>query len=486
MTDRLKEAYDPEKFREQGHRIIDLLADHLAQIRTPAPSEKVFDWASPDALLERWQARADDPTGAAFATFAESVLKETTRLHHPNFMGHQTSVPAPPAALGELLGGFLDVGMGVYEQGNVGVVLERILIKKLATEMGMDAEKADGFFTSGGTLGNLTALLCARKVMAGEDIWREGMSGKQYAFIASEAAHYSIDRAVRVMGMGEKGLVLAPVNKAWQMETTCLEDCFERACREGIEVLGVVSSNCATAVGSNDSIDRIADFCEARNLWLHVDAAHGGLAIFSKKYRHLLQGIHRADSVIMDFHKMGMVPTLVTALIFKNGHHSFQTFAQKASYLWDDADSEEWYNLGKRTFELTKTTMSYRVYALWKMYGSAVFGQNVDSLYDLAQVLTEKLSARPRFEMPVARPESNIVCFRLVEKGYSEAFLDELNARIRTRLLERGRFFIVQTRLGGRLYLRVALMNPFTTPDRLDGLLDEVEQIAREEMPGNL
>lgn len=480
MTELLKKAYDAETFRKQGHELIDFLANHLKKMQSDTATSKVLNWIPPEDLFTKWENQNLEQPNPNIQAFFQTALEETTHLHNPKYMGHQTSVAMPISALAELFGGLTDVGMGVYEQGNVGVVLEKLLAKKLAEKMGMDTQNSDGFFTSGGTLGNLTALLCARQIMIKEDIWQNGFSGKKYAFITSEAAHYSVDRAIRVMGMGEKGLIKAPVNNRFQIISESLEECFQKARKEGIEVIGVISNNCATAVGSNDSINGIADFCEQRNLWLHVDAAHGGCLLFSKKYRHMLDGIERADSVIMDFHKMLMVPTLVTAVIFKNGHHSFQTFAQKASYLWDNADSEEWYNLGKRTYELTKTTMSHRIYAIWKTYGEKVFEDNVDTLYDLGKTFGQLISAHPHFQMPVDEPESNILCFRYVETGKTEEELDELNAKIRQKILEEGTFFIIQTRVNDRLYLRTSLMNPFTTEADLKALLEKIEYLVEE------
>ena len=169
----------------------------------------------------------------------------------------------------------------------------------------------------------------------------------------------------------------------------------------------------------------------------------------------------------------------MTAIIFKNGDHSFQTFAQKASYLWDDSESQEWYNLGKRTYELTKTTLSYRIYTIWKTYGEKVFEDNVDTLYDLGKTFAKMIAENGNFVMPVKEPESNIVCFRYVQDGKSEIELDELNARIRQQLVEECEFFFVQTRVKDRLYMRVSLMNPFTEEEHLRGLLERIVEVAK-------
>ncbi|MAT54356.1 MAG: pyridoxal-dependent decarboxylase [Saprospirales bacterium] len=473
----LSDLYDPEKFRQNGHRLVDQLADYLHRLRQHSDEEKVMNYRSPEDSYRLMNELLDAPNQPDITSLFEPFLRETIRMHHPTYLGHQTSVVAPLAALSELVGSLLDPGIGVFEQGNLGVVLERILTERLAALAGWP-KGASGFLTSGGTLGNLTALLCARQVMAGGDVWKNGNGQQQLAFMASEQSHYSVDRAVRSMGLGENGLIKVPVDQHYRMNPEALEQCLREAQKRGTKVLGVVASSCTTATGSYDPIGPIADFCEANKLWLHVDGAHGACVLFSKKHRHLLAGIERADSFIVDFHKMLLTPKLVTALVFRNGQHSFETFAQKASYLWEQDEKQEWYNLGKRTYELTKSFMSIRVYALWKAYGPAVFEENVDRLYSLAQRFNELLKAQPDFETAVERPESNILCYRLINADWSPEKTNEVNAAIRQRLVEEGKFFIVQTRLGDKLYLRSTVINPMTEAEHLQGLIQEIRSLG--------
>ncbi|TAK40711.1 MAG: aminotransferase class I/II-fold pyridoxal phosphate-dependent enzyme [Saprospiraceae bacterium] len=477
MTDILAQAYDPEHFRWQGHQLVDHLADYLAGMYSGSDSlEKVLHYASPEELYQRWKDDLAQAPNPDLPAYFEAILHDTIHMHHPKYMGHQTSNVAPTAALAGLAGELLDPGMGVYEQGTAGVVFERLITEALGREMGW-GEATEGFLTSGGTLGNLTAMLCARQVMIERDVWENGFEGRQCAFLASSEAHYSIGRAAKVMGMGSRGVVPVPVNERFQMDISRLEECYQRAENQGVKIIGVVASSCATATGSYDPLDEIAGFCEAKKLWLHVDGAHGACVIFSKKLKYLLKGIERADSVILDFHKMLMVPKLVTAVAFRRPGHSYQTFAQKASYLWDKDEGHEWYNLAKRTFELTKSFMSVRVYALWRTYGTQLFAENVETLYDLARTFARLIASSGDFEMPVAVPESNIVCFRFFQIGWSEKKTERVNAEIREKLVMDGEYFIVQTRVQGKLYLRTTLMNPFTTERELAGLLEKIRNV---------
>jgi len=195
--------------------------------------------------------------------------------------------------------------------------------------------------------------------------------------------------------------------------------------------------------------------------------------LFSEKYKYLMSGCHLADSITVDAHKMMMTPSLTTMLFFKNSKHSYRTFAQKAQYLWSASD-EEWYNYGKRTMECTKIMLSTRVYALMSMYGMKIFEEYLDRCYDLGRKFADIILSDSKFELAV-NPQSNIVCFRIIRENTDET--NALNRKIRQLLLEDGSFYIVQTMLKDKVYLRVSIMNPFTETTDLETLLDRIKEL---------
>ncbi len=476
MKSPIEEAYNPSSFREKGHRLVDRLADYLEKA-TQGEEEAVFKSFEPETLYREWKRGIGGKGTGDFDSWSEKVLADSIHLHSPAYMGHQVSPVLPEAVLADFVGALLNNGVGVYEMGSPAVAMERAVIKQLAGQLGF-GEQADGILTSGGTLGNLTALLAARQIKAGTDVWNGGQEDRQFGVMVSEEAHYSVVRAVKIMGWGEQGIIKVPADKNHKMNPDKLEECYRQAEADGIEVLAVVGSSCSTATGAYDPLPAIADFCEKYELWLHVDAAHGGGAAYSDEYKHLLEGIERADSVIVDFHKMLMCPALVTGLVFKNGDHSYQTFAQKASYLWAKED-KEWYNLGKRTFECTKDMMALKVYALLQTHGTQLFGHIVERLFGMGKIFAELLKGRDGFEL-LTEPDCNIVCFRYVRPDVDNERLNSLNQSIRDRLLADGRYFIVQASIGGTLYLRTTLMNVFTESVHLERLLEVIEEVAGE------
>jgi L-2,4-diaminobutyrate decarboxylase len=472
----VRAAFDAERFRREGHALVDRLAAYLGRALAGEPMA-VLPWTAPDAQVERWSGPLAG--GADLGELLERVIAGSTHLHHPRYVGHQVPPPLPTAALCDLVSSLLNNSMAVYEVGPASTALERVLMRFFAGSLGMPAG-ADGVLTSGGSVGNLTALLAARQAQAGFDVWSGGVAaGPPLAVLCSTEAHYSIARALRIMGLGAEAAWPVPVDARFRLRPEALPGARRAAEAAGRRVIAVVASAGSTATGAFDPLDAVADVCAAERLWLHVDGAHGASAALAPAHRPRLRGIERADSVVWDAHKLMMMPALVTAVLFRDGRRSYQAFAQEASYLFADAAPEEqWFNLGTRTLECTKLMMGLKVYASLAVHGPAFFGDYVSGMFALAARFAERVAAAPDFELAVP-PDCNIVCFRHTPAGLTEpAALDQLQARVRRRLIEGGGFYLVQTRLPRGLFLRTTLLNPFTRLEDLEALLNAVRAAA--------
>lgn len=467
MDNFFTKAYAADDFRRFGHQLIDLLGDYLETTQTDEVPQTI-NWDSPGNQLKYWEDDFETPLLDEPGALFRNLLDKSIHLHSRGAMGHQVSAPLPAAILASFLSSFLNNGLAVYEMGMAGNAIEKVVIGHLAKKLGFD-KKASGLVTSGGTLGNLTALLAARA--AATTAWNDGsLQGQQLAVMVSEEAHYSVDRAVRIMGLGSEGIIKVPANEKFQMRCELLDGLLNEAKQRGKKVFCIVGSACSTSTGAYDDLEAIAAFAAKHQIWFHTDGAHGAPAIYSPGYKYLLKGVEHADSVTIDFHKMMLTPALSTALIFKQGSNAYQTFAQKAQYLWEGQDSGEWYNSGKVTFECTKTMNVVSVYTLMRMYGDELFKQNIETLYGLASKFAALIASKDDFEL-ACLPQSNIVCFRYI-KGDD---LDTANKQILKNLLDDGRFYIVSTALNGKFYLRTTLMNPLTTYDNLVDLLNIIK-----------
>lgn len=481
MISTIEKAFDNEYFRNTGHQLIDMLADYL-QKTTKGENGKVYTQIDPQEHLKKWEKDfSQEPNQEKLLDFFKEVISTNIHNHHPRYLGHQVAGALPVNALTDMIASLMNMDAGLYELGSPIVCFEEIIVKKMIELIGYpNQSQAGGIITSGGSLGNLTALLAARQIKTEGDTWENGLAGKkQIAFMVSGQSHYSVSRALKIMGLGEEGLVKVPVNERFEMKAECLEEYYQQALAEGKQVIGVIGNACSTSTGSYDPLDKIADFCEKYNLWFHVDGAHGGAVIFSDKLKKLVKGIERADSVVIDFHKMLMTSLLSTAVLFKSNQHTYQIFAQKAFYLWENQSEEEWHNLGKRTFECTKNAQGFRVYTILRTYGTQVFTEHVERLYGMGQTFANMIEESEDFEL-LMQPDTNIVCFRHCPKDMDETNGDEIQQQLRNAIIEEGEFYIVQTRIKGKLYLRVAIMNPLTTERELVQLMDKIRNVYQE------
>ncbi len=479
MNTLLDKAFDPEIFRKQGHELVDRLANYLATCLKGDISQ-VLPWKEPNENLDRWQTDFSKPGGEkGLMEFFDDIIRGSIHLHHPKNMGHQVVPPVPPAALTGLLSALLNNSMAIYEVGPLSSPIEKIVTDWTASALGM-GPGAGGILTSGGTIGNLTGLLAARQNRAGYDTWEEGVKeNHRLAVMVSSESHYSIARAVKIMGLGEQGIVKVPVNERKEIDHQQLENCFQEAQKEGKKVIALVGNACTTSTGSYDPLVEMAAFCEKHDLWFHIDGAHGAAAALTSTYRHLVKGIERADSVVVDYHKMLLCPSLITAVVFKNNDHSYETFSQKASYLLTEKKRDNWYDIAQRTLECTKKMMGVTIYALLKTYGKDLFAEYITTTYDLTRSFAAIIKESGDFELAM-EPAANIVCFRFVPPGKSAAELDSINANIRSRLKEEGEFYIVQTIIDDRVYLRTTLMNAFTRQEHLLALMKRIRDLYQE------
>ncbi len=476
----IRELYDPERFRADGHRLIDELADQLA--RWESRDGNVVPWRDPAEARAAWDdalhagARAPDP--GRLVPDLMDVARGSTALYHPYCMGHQVPPPLPASVLAETVSALVNNGMAIAEMGPAAVPIELAVIRWMCGKLGLPAG-AGGVLTSGGSLGNLTALLAMRRIKAGFDVWNDGAAaGPPLAVIVSEDAHYSLARALRILGWGEGGAIAAPVDAAHRMIPAEVEAAIDRA--RGRRVIGIVAAAGSTATGAFDPLDELADIAERRELWLHVDAAHGGGVAVSPAQRPKLRGIERADSIVWDAHKLLMMPALVTAVLYRREADSYAAFAQQASYIFADADPDSrWWDLGQRTLECTKRAMAAELYVALRAYGEAPLAAIVDRQHALARALADRVVAAPDFELALA-PEANIVCYRYRPPDRALDTLDADNRRLREAVVADGRFYVVGTQLRAGYHLRSTLMNPLIEDTDLDALLDYLRQLWRD------
>ena len=467
-------------FYEDGKTVLSHLDRyHRQSVRN---EKKVIRQRSIRDIHERLDLRAHlkngDLYGERLAGFLEAYLDNTTRLHHPGYLAHQVGVPHPTGALGSLIDGFTNNPMAIYEMGPGAAAIEFFMVNYLLETVGWKPMPADigqrlafshggGVLTHGGSLANLTALLAARNRLDGTI--RETGNPSDLTILAPTSSHYSIAKVAGMIGIGENNVVHLATDGNGRVKTSGLETAFRRAVDRDKRVAALVANACSTGTGLYDPLDEIADFCTEKGIWFHVDGAHGAGALFSERYRPFLKGVHKADSLIVDAHKMLRTPTLCAALLVRDAAALDHTFEHRASYIFHEK-KQPGFDFIQQTIECTKAGLGLKFFMALAAMGEKGMQGYIDGTYDLALQVFDYLKAQPDFEVP-CRPESNILCFRLNGP-------DDAQIAVRDRLIQEGRFYLSSTELNGRRYLRMVLINPDTALEDIQELIVSIRRMA--------
>ncbi len=486
---RVELAYDPQLLRDAGHRLVVLLCDHLAKAQ--ASQGPVLPWHEPAETVRLAAAAIQERAGSAagrealadhFSQLVETMLAHGQNLHDPRYLGHQVAASVPLAGLFDAVGSVSNQAMAIYEMGPWATAVEWAMVQRLGARIGWRPGEFAGLATHGGSLANLTALLTARNVTLG-DCWRQGVArpGLPPVIVAHADAHYSVVRAAGILGLGTNQVLRVGLDPRRRMDVETLERLLCDLHAKQQPVVAVVACACSTPVGAFDRLDEVAEVCQRHGVWLHVDAAHGGAACLSPRYRHLVDGLERADSVTWDAHKMLFVPALCAFVFYRQAAHAFAAFRQDAPYLFDPAaPGLAEFDSALRTVECTKRAAVFGLWGVWSLFGEQLFADLVDITFTMGRVFHEKLAAAPDFAV-VHEPQCNIVAFRYVPQSLRNApaeVLGRLQLEIRRRIVQSGQFYIVSTKLDGVGALRVTIINPLTTPEHLDELLDTIRRAA--------
>lgn len=497
---RISTLYDPRTLEAASRRVMTLLVEHFHSVESG--DAKVLNWNPPteqialarqfmDESNVRTLSSHDEPSnGRSHASWLHDRIAQLTRdslargqnLHHPRYVGHQVPPPIPLAALFDLVGVITNQCMAIYEMGPWATAVEHAVIDAVGERLGFAPGRFAGLVTSGGSLANLTGLLTARNVTLG-DVWSTGFAGRKQppVMVTHADAHYCVTRSAGILGLGTNQIIRASLDDRRRIDPNRLDELLRDLRARDVPIVAVAAAACATPIGAFDPLNDISDVCSRHDVWLHVDAAHGGALAFSDKHRHLITGIEKADSVVCDAHKMMFMPALCAMLFYKNREHRMAAFQQDAPYLFDPTAAElRDYDSGIVNLECTKRAAAFGLWGIWSMMGPQILGDLVDVTIDQAQKFYTLISGADDFET-LHEPQCNIVAFRFIPPALRNASHDEQDSfqlKLRRSVIESGQFYFVQTRIDGRSVLRTTMMNPLTTEEDLRALLDCIRRTA--------
>jgi glutamate/tyrosine decarboxylase-like PLP-dependent enzyme len=467
---------DWDALREQGHRMLDDMIDHLRTLREqpvwrPMPREVRAGFDAPPP-------RAGEALATVHEDFLRKVLPYGGGNLHPGFMGWVQGGGTPVGMLAEMLAGGLNANLGGRDHAPIQV--EREVSAWVRQLFGLP-ETAGGLFVTGASMANFIGVLAARTRALGRESRRDGLAGGDKTLVAyvSRAAHSCVARAMEMSGIGSAALRRIEFDADQRIDLDALRAAIAADRRAGLSPFLIVGNAGTVDVGAIDDLSALADIAEAEDAWLHVDGAYGALGVLSEAVAPKLAGLDRADSVAFDFHKWGQVPYDAGFLIARDAETLKATFATPAAYLQREPGGlagGDWWPCDygpdlSRGFRALKTWFTLRV------CGLDAIGAAIGDSCALARRLQARIEAEPELEL-LAAAQLNIVCFR-----YRCDDADAVNRRIIIDLHKAGRVAPSLTEIDGKAAIRAALFNHRTGPEDLDALVEGVLTLGRAAAP---
>ncbi len=458
---------DPEDWsalRAQGHRMLDDMFDYLEHIRE-RPVWQPIPPRVRDGFRESLPVHAGDLT-AVHETFMHEVLPFAVGNAHPGFVGWVHGGGTAVGMLAEMLAGGLNANLGGRDQ--MPIEVERQVVRWMCELFGFP-QSASGLFVTGTSMANLIGVLVARAGALGTAVRRRGVAASDQRLTAytSAGAHTSIAQAFDLAGLGSDALRLVRVNDRNQMDGGALRRAIAQDRAQGLTPFFIAATAGTVDVGAIDDLAAIAQIAATEELWFHVDGAYGALAMLAADIAPRLKGIERADSIAFDFHKWGQVPYDAGFVLIRDGELHRRTFAAPAAYLRREvcgmAAGSPWpCDFGP---DLSRGFRALKTWFTLKVYGAERLGRMISGTCALARDLGQRIAGTPELEL-LAPVSLNIVCFRF------RCFdADRVNGDIVVALQESGIAAPSTTTVGGRLAIRVAIVNHRTTAADLDALL---------------
>jgi aromatic-L-amino-acid/L-tryptophan decarboxylase len=485
-----------EEFRKLGYDVIDIIADYYSTIRqvpvypphTAAEVESVFreelpnTGQDPDAILHEWRTK---------------VLPNATHPGSPRFFGFVIGSGTMIGTLAEALAASVNMNTGVWKSAPAAAEIERRAIAWIAEMIGYPVN-CGGFFTSGGTMANFSAILTALRNVApydttGEGLQRKDRQGRFTIYMSDHEGHISIVRVADLLNLGRYAVRRVPSHDDFTMNVQALERILDEDIARGDIPFCVVGQVGSINVGAIDPLEDIARICRDRGLWFHADGACGAVGAILPEKAHLYAGLEQADSVTLDPHKWLSIPYECGCLLVRDPEKLRRAFSITAPYLRGTLPTK---NTGLDYLEYgPQMSRGFRALKVWmtlKHYGvegyRTLLGQNIRC----AEHLDRLVRSSTAFEA-LQHPTLFIYSFRYAPEALRavatespekarqvDDYLDCLNQMIADQIQLSGVAFVMTTRIRNRTALRLSISSHRTTIEDIDLVFAKLREIGLE------
>jgi aromatic-L-amino-acid/L-tryptophan decarboxylase len=446
-----------EDFARVGRWIEDYLSEPARYPVLPAVAPGEVAAALPEAAPEE-----GEPFERIMADFERIIVPGITHWNHPRFFAYFATSSAPAAIAAEALAAALDVKVMLWRTSPAAAELESVVMRWLGQLMGIP-DNWTGIIYDTASVAGFTALAAARESL-GLGIREDGMSGRDLPVLrvyATAQTHSHIEKAAIALGIGRANVVAVACDDAYRMDPVALERAIAEDRARGMKPLAIVATVGTTSTSSIDPVPAIADVAARERIWLHVDAAYAGVAAMIPEHAHLLEGVTRADSLVVNPHKWLFVPMDLSVLFLRDEATVRRAFSLVPEYLTtNDGDVRNYMDYG---IQLGRRFRALKLWFALRHLGAGEIRERLRSHIALAQRFAQWVDSDARWETMAPHPLS-LVCFRYHPAAIdNESKLETINAELLDRVNATGEMFISHTKLDGRYVLRLAIGNLRTT-----------------------
>ena len=442
-----------EIFRNEAHKMVDWIADYYTEIEKYPVKSNIKPGSVFKAIPDSPPPDPEDMK-QIFADFERIIMPGITHWQSPGFFAYFPANTSFPSLLAEMLSSALGAQCMKWETSPAATELEEAVMNWLRKMTGLPPD-FEGVIQDTASTSTLCAILTAREKSTAFNANNKGMAA--YAGMrvyCSTEAHSSVEKAVKIAGIGRENLVKIGTDSTFRMDPALLEKALEQDIQNGLKPVCVVAAIGTTGSTAVDPVEEIARICSKYKIWLHVDAAYAGTALILPEYHYLLKGIEQADSFVFNPHKWLFTNFDCSAYFVKDTESLINTFKLVPEYLRSQIqehvnDYSNWgIQLGRR----------FRALKLWfviRSFGVKGLQEKVRHNIALAGELKSWIDENELFEL-LAPVEFGLVCFRYHPQGIDDTdILNRMNEELLLAVNATGKIYITHTKLDGMYTLRM-------------------------------
>lgn len=402
---------------------------------------------------------------------AHEILPVSLRLDHPRSFAFIPTSPTWPGVLADFMTSGYNVNACTWLVASGPSQLELVVIDWFRRWLGYP-EGAGGLLTSGGSAASINALVAARE---------QAGNPERATVYMSDQSHSVNIRAARIIGIRPEHIRMVPCDRHFRLDMEALVRAVAKDRAQGLNPITVCANAGASSTGAIDPLEKMAEFCKAQEIWLHVDAAYGGFAIVTDQGRKLLRGIEHADSVGLDAHKWFFQPYEAGGLLVKDVRTLEHAFAVRHDVLQDTIWGADHPNLSDRGLQLSRSFRALKIWMSVQTFGMAAFRRAVSKGMELAARAGGHVSEHPILEL-LSPVSLGIVCFRVnpADSRLGEDTLENINRAVLTHVFWDNRALISSTTLGEKFSLRMCILNHATTWEDVKETLEAIAGFGKE------